>query len=175
MGGLEDLQRLEPRQNLGEVAFGGPELERSLGGGAAGVVSLCALRGGRRGGVVGTGLTWGRGRTLRATPCHPPSRRRGPNHRAPWLAQAPDAAVTRLRVKAFEQLRPWDSAELGFPGGRAVGQPLALLPPSAAGVSIWESYLGCWVRASPAPAPALPPALKLRTSGSPRPRLWAPS
>ncbi|XP_042092132.1 cadherin-related family member 4 isoform X3 [Ovis aries] len=30
------------------------------------------------------------------------------------LAQAPDAAVTRLRVKAFEQLRPWDSAELDF-------------------------------------------------------------
>lgn len=30
------------------------------------------------------------------------------------LAQAPDAAVTRLRVKAFERLRPWDSAELDF-------------------------------------------------------------
>ncbi|XP_059967137.1 cadherin-related family member 4 [Mesoplodon densirostris] len=30
------------------------------------------------------------------------------------LAQAPDAAVTRLRVKAFERLRPWASAELDF-------------------------------------------------------------
>ncbi|XP_057562393.1 cadherin-related family member 4 [Hippopotamus amphibius kiboko] len=28
------------------------------------------------------------------------------------LAQAPDAAVTRLQVKAFERLRPWASAEL---------------------------------------------------------------
>ncbi|KAM9073971.1 cadherin-related family member 4 isoform 3-T3 [Megaptera novaeangliae] len=30
------------------------------------------------------------------------------------LAQAPDAAVTRLRVKAFERLWPWASAELDF-------------------------------------------------------------
>ncbi|OWK02805.1 CDHR4 [Cervus elaphus hippelaphus] len=30
------------------------------------------------------------------------------------LVQAPDAAVTRLRVKAFERLRPWDSTELDF-------------------------------------------------------------
>ncbi|XP_028335294.1 cadherin-related family member 4 [Physeter macrocephalus] len=42
------------------------------------------------------------------------------------LAQAPDAAVTRLRVKAFERLWPWASAELDF---RVDVQPVNRWPP----------------------------------------------
>lgn len=76
-------------RNWGEVAFGGPKLEASLGGGGGQVVSLCALPRQRIRGRVGTGLSWGRGRTLRPPPSQPAQSTEWSGQRRPWSWRKP--------------------------------------------------------------------------------------
>lgn len=84
-----DPQRLEPRQNLGRGRVWGPRVREEPWRRRPGGQSLRPERWAWRGGRVGTGLTWGRGRTLRLAPCHPSQLTAWSGPPRPWSWRKP--------------------------------------------------------------------------------------